>query len=83
MVALENAELAAGAEDAVDFGEALFVVGEIAEAEGGGDEVDGGVGDGEVEGVGFDGEDVLAGEFLLSRGRASGGRSRRRGWERG
>ena len=46
LVALEDAELAAGAEDAEDFGEAFFVVGEIAEAEGGGDEIDGGVGEG-------------------------------------
>ena len=50
----------------MEFGEAFFVVGEVAEAEGGGDEVDGGVGEGEVEGVGFDGEDVVRGEFFCA-----------------
>ena len=64
LVGFEDAKLAAGAEDAVEFGEAFFVVGEVAEAEGGGDEVDGGVSDGEVEGVGFDGDDVVGGEFF-------------------
>jgi hypothetical protein len=64
LVALEDAELAAGAQDAKDLGEAFVVVGEVAEAEGGGDEVDGGVGYGEVEGVGFDGGYVVRAEFL-------------------
>jgi len=68
LVALEDAELAAGAEDAEDLGEAFFVVGEVAEAEGGGDEVDGGVGDWKVEGVGLDGKDVLACKFFLAEG---------------
>ena len=61
-------ELAAWAEDAVEFGEAFLVVGEVAEAEGGGDEVDGGVGDGEMKGVGFDGNDVVRGEFFCAAG---------------
>ena len=52
----------------MEFGEAFFVVGEIAEAEGGGDEIDGGVGDGEVEGVGFDREDVVRGELFCAEG---------------
>ncbi len=64
LIALEYAELAAGAEDAEDLGEAFVVVGEVAEAEGGGDEVDGCVGDGEVEGVGFYGDYVVGREFL-------------------
>jgi len=68
LVALEDTELAAGAEDTEDFGEGLFVVGEIAEAEGGGDEVDGGVAKREMKGIGFDGEDVSAGKFFLSQG---------------
>jgi len=49
----EDGDSAAGFEDAMDFAEAGFVVGEIAEAKGGGDEVEGGVGEGEAEGVGF------------------------------
>ena len=68
LVAVEDAELAAGAEDAVDLGEAFFVVGEVAEAEGGGDEVDGVVGEGEMEGVGFDGDDVVGGELFGAAG---------------
>ena len=68
LVAVEDADLAAGAEDAEEFGEALFVVGEVAEAEGGGDEVEGVRGDGEVEGVGFYGDDVEAGKFFCSEG---------------
>ena len=52
----------------MEFGEAFLVVGEVAEAEGGGDEVDGGVGDGEMEGVGFDGDDVVSGEFSAPQG---------------
>ena len=68
MVGFEDAELAAGAENTEEFGEALFVVGEVAEAEGGGDEVDGGVGDGEMEGVGFDGDYVVWGELFCAPG---------------
>ncbi len=68
LVAVEDADLAAGAEDAEEFGEALFVVGEVAEAEGGGDEVDGVRGDGEMEGVGLDGDDVVGGELFCSAG---------------
>src|SRR5271154_5429578 len=64
LVAVEDADLAAGAEDAMELGEALLVVGEVAEAEGGGDQVDGVVGEWEVEGVGLDGEDVVRGELL-------------------
>ena len=45
LVEVEDADLAAGAEDAVEFGEACFVVAEVAEAEGRGDEVDGVVGE--------------------------------------
>ena len=52
----------------MEFGEAGVVVGEVAEAEGGGDEVEGVGGEGEVEGVGFDGEDVVAGEFFGAEG---------------
>src|ERR1700735_5590258 len=63
LVALEDADLAAGAEDAEVFGETLFVVGEVAEAEGGGDEVDRGVSEREMEGIGFDGDDVVGREF--------------------
>jgi hypothetical protein len=66
LVAFEDAELTAGAQDAVEFGEALFVVGEVAEAEGGGDKIDGGVGEREVEGVGFDGDDVVGSEFFCA-----------------
>lgn len=51
---VEDGERAAGLEDAVNFAQASFVVGEIAEAESGGDEVEGFVGEGETEGVGFD-----------------------------
>jgi hypothetical protein len=68
LVALEDGDLAAGAKDAVEFGEAVGVAGEVAEAEGGGDEVDGGVGEREMEGVGFDGDDVAAGELAGGRG---------------
>jgi hypothetical protein len=68
LVALEDGNLASGAEDAVEFGEACGVAGEVAEPEGGGDEVDGVVGEGEVEGVGFDGEDVAVEEFGLGEG---------------
>ena len=63
-----------------NFGEAVCVVGEIAEAEGGGDEIDGGVGEGKVEGVGFDGEDVVPSVFLGWPRESIWGRSRRRGW---
>ena len=52
----------------MEFGEALFVVGEVAEAEGCRDEVDGGVGEGEMERVGFDGDDVVRGEFFCAAG---------------
>src|SRR5271168_2673151 len=37
LVALEYAELATGTQDAEDLGEAFVIVGEVAEAEGGGD----------------------------------------------
>ncbi len=62
----ENGGGAAGAEDAVEFGDAFAVVGEVAEAEGAGDEVEGGVGEGEGEGVGF--EEGGAGAFGLGGG---------------
>ena len=52
----------------MDFGEAFFVVGEVAEAEGGGDEVDGVVGEGQMEGVGFDGDDVVRRRIFLAEG---------------
>lgn len=42
---VEDADLAAGTEDARELTQAGVVVGEIAEAEGGGDEIDGGVGE--------------------------------------
>jgi len=64
LVAFEDAKLAARAEDAEDLGEAFVVVGEVAEAEGRGDEVDGGVGDWEVECVGFNGDYVVVREFF-------------------
>ena len=73
LVAFEDAELAAGAEDAVDFGEAGGVVGEVAEAEGGGDEVEGVVGVGEVHGVAFDPEGVGGGELGAGAGEHFGG----------
>lgn len=38
----------------MDFAEAGFVIGEVAEAEGSGDEVEGLVGEGEAESVGFE-----------------------------
>ena len=38
----------------MDFAEAGFVIGEIAEAEGGGDEIEGAVREGQAEGVGFE-----------------------------
>jgi len=50
---VKDGERAAGFEDAMDFAKAGFVVGEIAEAESGCDEVEGCVGEGEAEGVGF------------------------------
>jgi hypothetical protein len=68
LIAFEDSDLAARAEDAVEFGEAFLVVGKVAEAEGGGDEVDGGVGDGEMQRVGFDGDDVVWGEFFCAAG---------------
>ena len=52
----------------MEFGKAFFVVGEVAEPEGRGDEIDGGVGYGQVEGVGFNGDDVVRGEFFLAEG---------------
>jgi hypothetical protein len=52
----------------VQLGEAFGVAGEVAEAEGAGDEVDGGVGEGEMEGVGLDGADVAAGELGAREG---------------
>jgi len=78
----------------VEFGEAIFVAGQIAEAVGDGDEVDGIVGQGQMERVGFDGEDVEAGEFFRAEGEHSvgevegedggdgwGGRSNRRSFD--
>lgn len=62
----ENGGGAAGAEDAVEFGDAFAVVGEVAEAEGAGDEVEGGVGEREGKGVGF--EERGAGAFGLGGG---------------
>ena len=50
----EDGESAAGFEEAEHFAEAVFVIGEIAEAESGGEEVEGIVGEGEAEGVGFE-----------------------------
>ena len=52
----------------MEFGESGFVVGEVAEAEGGGDEVEGVGGDGEMEGVGFYRDDVEAGELFCAEG---------------
>jgi hypothetical protein len=51
---LKDGEVAAGLEDAEKLGEAAVVVGEVAEAEGGGEEVEGGVGKGKREGVSFE-----------------------------
>ena len=51
---VEDGQRAAGFEDAMDFAQAGVVVGEIAEAESGGDEVEGFIGEGEAQGVGFD-----------------------------
>ena len=64
LIALKDCDFAAGAKDAVEFGEAVGVAGEVPEAEGGGDEVDGVVGEREMEGVGLDGQDVVRGELL-------------------
>ena len=50
----ENGGGTPGAEDAVEFRDAFAVVGEVAEAEGAGDEVKGGVGEREGKGVGFE-----------------------------
>ena len=50
---VQDGDGAAWLEDAMDFAQAGFVVGKIAEAESGGDEVEGFVGEGEAEGVGF------------------------------
>ena len=60
---LEDGKAAARLEDAKEFGKAAVVVGEVAEAEGGGEEVEGGVGEGKREGVGFkvDGADRWSG----------------------
>jgi len=51
---LENGDGAAGLEDAMDFAEAGFVIGEIAKAEGGGNEVEGAVSERKAESVGFE-----------------------------
>lgn len=59
LIEIEDADLAAGTEYAVEFGEACLIVTEITEAEGRGDEVDRVVCEGQVEGVGFDREDVV------------------------
>ena len=67
MVALEDAELTAGAEDAEDFGEGFFVVGEVAEAESGGNKIDGGVGEWEVKSVGFNGRMFRPANFFWPR----------------
>src|SRR5665213_911228 len=66
LVEVEDADLAAGAQDAVEFGETCLVVAQVTEAEGRGDEVDGVVGDGEMESIGLDGDDVVGGELLGS-----------------
>jgi hypothetical protein len=68
LVALEDAELATRTEDAEEFGKPLLIVGEVAKAEGGGDEIDGGVGEGKVKSVAFDGDDVVTGKFLFAEG---------------
>ena len=51
---LKDGKAAARLEDAEEFGEAAVVVGEVAEAEGGGEEVEGGVGEGKRERVSFE-----------------------------
>src|SRR5579859_7048197 len=51
---LENGDGAAGLEDAMNFAEAGFVIGEIAEAEGGGNEVEGAVSERKAESVGLE-----------------------------
>ena len=73
LVAVEDADLTAWAKDAVQLGEAFGVVGKVAEAEGGGDEVEGLVGVGQVEGVGLDEGGVGVGVFLPGVGEHAGG----------
>jgi len=68
---LENAEAATGFEDAMEFAEAGFVVGEIAEAECGDDEIEGLGTKREVERVRFESDGARAvrlrcAEFLHS-----------------
>ena len=47
----KNGQSAAGLEDAADFPEAVFIIGEIAEAEGGGNQIEGAAGKRKAEGV--------------------------------
>src|SRR6185437_5625642 len=61
---VENAELASGAQHAMEFAQARFVVGEIAEAEGGGDEVERIIRKRQMEGVGLDGDSIVVAELL-------------------
>ena len=51
---VENTEFASGSEDTVELVESSAVVGEVAKAEGRGDEVDGVVGERQIQGIGFD-----------------------------
>jgi hypothetical protein len=66
---LEDGDGGAGFEDAMNFAEASLVVGEVAEAESGGDGVEGVAGEGEAEGVGFKERDRsdFGGGGLVSR----------------
>jgi hypothetical protein len=71
-VGFEDGEGAAGAEDTMHFDEGEIVIGEVTKSEGGGYEVDGGVGDGEVHGVGFDCEGGGGGRTRSEAGAAAG-----------
>ena len=51
---VEDADFAARAQHAEDLAQSGVVIGEIAEAEGGGDEIEGGVGHGKPESVGLE-----------------------------
>ncbi len=71
-VGFQDSEGAAGAEDAMHFDEGEIVIGQVTKSEGGGDEVDGGVGDGEVHGVGLDGEGGWGGRIRSEASAAAG-----------
>ena len=61
MVAFKDAHLTSGTENAKDLGKGIGIVGQVAEAERGGNQVEAGVGVGEVHGIAFNPESVCRG----------------------